>query len=255
MKISIRLIILILLISQLLLSSCLQKLVLNSLGALEDTVQIKYITNGDKKIVFFPMHHIGKNNFYNDAKQKIDSLMSIGYIVYYENVRMIAKDSLQKDTLYRKARKITSVDFVSAFNNKGYIDTINNTLLGKKTKYIAKYKLVNQPRTMFPISDTLRVKNVDANFAQLISACENKYGTVVLEKYDYETKFGEKYKSQKNKEMYEYFLAGFRNTIISNSIINDKNNKIVVVFGSKHFEGILENLIAADKNYKQVEKL
>jgi len=254
MKIRARQITLILLILQLSLSSCLQKLVLNNLGALEDNVQLKFITNGNKKIVFMPMHHVGKTSFYDDARNKIDSLMSIGYIVYYENVRMLVKDSLQKDTIYRKARKITGVDFFTALNNKGYIDTSKNTLMGKKTKYIAKYKLVNQSHTMFPTFDSLRVKNVDANFAQLISACENKYGTIVLEKYDFETKFGEKYKHKKEKGIYEYFLTGFRNTIISSTIINDKNNKIIIVFGSKHFDGILENLIAADKNYKQVDK-
>jgi hypothetical protein len=244
-----------LLFLQCFLSSCLQKIILNSLGAFENTVQSRYITNGEKKIVFMPIHHIGKKIFYDDARRNIDSLMSIGYIVYFENVRMLTTDSLQKDTLYRKVRKITGVDFVTTINNKGYIDTINNTLLGKKSKYIAKYKLINQSKKMFPSFDSTRVKNVDADFAQLINACENKYGTILLDKYDYETKFGEKYKHKRDKELFEFFVSGFRNNIISNSIMNEKNDKIIVVYGGKHFKGILENLKAADKNYKEVESL
>jgi hypothetical protein len=230
-------------------------MILNNLGAFEDTVPLKYITNGGKKIIFFPMHHIGTKTFYDDAKNKIDSLITKGYVVYYENVRTRSiRDSLQKDTLYRKARKISGVDFATAYVNKGYIDTTNNTLFGKKTNLISKYKLINQSKTMFPLDDTLRVKNVDADFDQLIKACENKYGTIVLDKYDYETKFGEKYKHKRNKELYEYFGTGFRNTLITDSILKDPNNKIILVYGSKHFEGILEDLIIADKNYKQVEK-
>jgi hypothetical protein len=241
---------------QILFSSCLQKIVLNSLGALDDSVSLKYISNGKKQIAFVPMHHIGKKEFYDDAKNKIDSLMSKGYQVYFENVSMrVVQDSLQKDTLYRKARKITGVDFATAFANKGYIDTINNTLLGKKTSLIKEYHLVNQPKKLFPINDTVRVKNVDANFVQLIAACENKYGPIILDKYDYETKFGEKYKIKRNKELFEYFAFRFRNTVISNSILHDSNDKIILVYGSKHFEGILEELAAADKNYKQVDKL
>lgn len=202
------------------------------------------------------MHHIGKEIFYTDVKHKLDSLSEKDYVVYFEGVRLgPVKDTMQKDTIYRKSRKITGVDFFTALSNKGYIDTIKNTLLGKKTKYISKYKLINQPRSLIPTSDTLRFKPLDANFVQLIAACENKYGVIMLDKYDYETNFGEKYKFKKNRELYEYFLTGFRNILISDKILNDSNKKIILLYGTKHFDGILENLKVADKNYKEVEKL
>ncbi|MEP7163219.1 MAG: hypothetical protein ABI741_00920 [Ferruginibacter sp.] len=254
MKFQLRNCVLILLVGQIFSSSC-TRIILNNLGAFENKISLKYITNGENKLIFVPMHHIGKKVFYDDAKKEIDSLITVGYMVYFEKVSIGVEDSMQKDTLFRKVRKITGVDFPTTIANRGYIDTINNTLFGKKTQIISKYKLVNQPRNIIPISDTLRVRNVDASFSQLISACENKYGAIVLEQYDYEIKFGEKYKAKRNKEMLEYFLAGYRNILITDSILKDPNKKIILIYGSKHFSGILENLKMADKKFKQVEKL
>ena len=247
--------ILLLLLLQCFFSSC-GRIILNNLGAFEKNMPLKYITNGEKKIAFFSMHHIGTRDFYEDTKNKIDSFIKLGYKVYYEAVHLgPVKDSLQKDTIYRKARKITGVDFVTAKANAGYIDTLNNTILGKKTNLISKYDLINQPRNLVPKSDTVRVKNVDATFLQLINECEKKFGPIVLEIFDLETKFGEKYKFKKNKEINEYFLYVFRNHLIAETILNDSENKIIIVFGGLHFKGILEKLQTADKNYRQVEKL
>ena len=199
------------------------------------------------------MHHVGKKEFYEDAKHKIDSLIQDGYIIYYENVNMPAGiDSLVKDTLYRKSRKITGVDLSTMKANQGYIDTVNGTFMGLKAGFITKYKLVNQGKGMLPLKDSLHVKNVDANFPQLIVACEKKFGPVELTSYDYDTKFGENYKSKKNEDLFNYFIVSFRNKLITDSILNSSQKKIAMIYGSLHFDGILENLTAADKNYKQV---
>lgn len=237
------------------LSSCL-KIAFTKAHILEKKVSVKYITNGNTKIVFIPMHHIGVKEFYEDAKNKIDSFIISGYTIYFEGVKMgEVRDSLQKDSILRKTRKVTGVDFVAASKTNGYLDTINNTILGKKFKGLSKYKLVNQPKGIVNKSDTLKYKNVDATYVQIIAACENKFGPIVLTEYDIKTNFGEKYKSEKNKEMKKYFLADFRNTLIVDSILKKTSNKIVLLFGAKHFDGILENLKKSDKNYKEVEKL
>ena len=242
----------------LLLTSC-TKFILNSLGTFEETVSVKYITNQKKQIIFLPMHHIGKKEFYNDVQKRIDSLLLQGYVVYYENVRPVKNiDSLYKDTLLRKARKITGIDFVNAKKSGGYIDTINNTIMGKKIRNLSEYHLVNQPRSLFDFSDSPRIRNIDANFVQLITACENKYGPINLKKYDYETNFGQKYNlkyKSHDKKLNEYFLTEFRNSIISNEILYDKHDKIILMYGAKHFDGILENLQTADKNFKEVKSL
>lgn len=235
-------------------SSCINKILLNSLGVFEKKASKKYLSNGEKKIVFFEMHHVGKKVFYDNIKLELDSLMEKGYMVYFEGVRIgVVNDSLLIDTIYRKARKITGVDFVSSLKNKGYLDTLNKTAFGKKSKLITKYKLVNQPHDIVSKTDTLRSKNVDATFYNLINACETKFGPIVLDSIDFETKFGEKYKTPKKSELREYFLLVYRNDLITNSILHDQSEKIVLLYGKKHFDGILENLQKVDKNYKEVE--
>ena len=64
--------ILLLLLLQSCLSSC-NRIILNNLNAFESKMPLKYITNGKKTIVFFPIHHIGEKEFYDDTKNKIDS--------------------------------------------------------------------------------------------------------------------------------------------------------------------------------------
>ena len=237
------------------LSSCL-KIAFTKAHILEKNVSVKYITNGNTKIVFIPMHHIGVKEFYTDAKNKIDYYITSGYLVYFEGVKMgEVKDSLQKDSILRKTRKVTGVDFVAASKTNGYLDTINNTILGKKFRGLSKYKLVNQPKGIVNKSDSLKYKNVDATYVQIIAASENKFGPIILNDYDIKTNFGEKYKSKKNKEMKKYFLADFRNNLIADSILKKGNHKIVLLFGAKHFDGILENLKKSDKEYKEVDKL
>ncbi len=237
------------------LSSCL-KIALTRYHILEKKVSFRYITNGNTKIVFIPMHHIGVKEFYEDAKNKIDSFVISGYSIYFEGVKMgEVRDSLQKDSILRKTRKVTGVDFVTASKTNGYLDTINNTILGEKFKGLSKFKLVNQPRGIVNKSDTIKYNNVDATYVQIIAACENKFGPIILSEYDIKTNFGEKYKTKKDKEMKKYFLADFRNNLIADSILKSTSQKIVLLYGAKHFDGIIENLKKSDTNYKEVEKL
>ncbi len=237
------------------LSSC-GRMAMNSMGLLDKKIPLKYISNGEKKIASFSIHHVGQKEFYDDVKRKIDSFIKIGYVVYYENVRLgPVKNIPERDTLLRKARKITGVDFLTVGANAGYIDTATQSIMGKKSKYIKKFHLVNQPIGIIPYSDTMNVKNVDATFVQLVNECEKKFGPIKLEKYDFETNFGKKYELKKEKEINKYFLTGFRNNLIANTILNDRRDKIIIVYGAAHFDGILENLQAADKRYKKVEGL
>lgn len=237
---------------QLAFTSCLKHIALNSMGVFEKKVPSKFITNGEKKIVFLPMHHIGKKEFYDHVKHVTDSLIRDGYILYIESVtpgNLI--DSLQKDTLYRKARKVTGVDLQSLKNNGGYLDTNKNTLNGMKIKQ----KLVNQPKPIPANYDSIRSKVVDATLFQLIAACEEKFGPIVLEQSDFEMKPGEMQKIPIKNEKKQYFLLTFRNELITESILKDQNKKIALMYGAMHFDGILENLQKTDKNYKEVEKL
>lgn len=237
-------------------SSCFTKIALNSMGVFDKEVSKKYIINGTKKLVFFEMHHVGKQAFYDDVKHDLDSLLGEGYKLFFEGVGLDKSiDSLTKDTLFRKVRKITGMDMNAISKNNGYLDTVNNKLAGKKTSLIKKNKLVNQPPRMYPKDDTIRTKRVDENYLSLVIAVEKKFGPIVLEPVDYNTKFGEKYKVPKNKTMRNYFIQEYRNEKIADAIIRDTASKIILLYGKKHLEGIFENLKKSDANYKMVDNL
>jgi hypothetical protein len=225
-------------------------------GTLEDAANVKYISNSKKNIVFFNMHHIGTKSFYVDTKNKVDSLYKLGYTVYYELVSSDTNHSKGEfDTMVRMVRKISNIDFKD--KKKGgddYLDSLNNTIMGHKTKLIKKYGLINQRNYFLLPVDSLKIRRVDANIFDMITGYEKKYGKIQLEKYDLLTDFGAKYKNKISRNKKDYFLLGYRNELIANTVIKDTATKIVLMYGAYHFDGILDNLKAYDKTYKEVDK-
>lgn len=70
--------------------------------AYDDKETLHLVNYKDKRIVFLPMHHLGTALFYNDVKNKIDSLTNENYYFLYE--KMSADTIEERDV--RKFRKI-----------------------------------------------------------------------------------------------------------------------------------------------------
>ncbi len=236
-------------------SSCIQKMLLKKVGAFDENAITREISNGDKIIVFVPMHHVGKQSFYADVKRKIDSLHNNGYVVYYEGTKPdMNVDSLTADTLKRKLRMITGIDPVLANKYGGYVDTVTNTFMGSKSKYIKSEKLRNQPSA--PALGIHLVKDVRADvfFSDIINAYELKYGKLQLTECDLQTPLGQKYrckKTVKRKEKLDILLNS-RNEFLSNAIVKEERKNMAVVFGAKHFKGLLKMLQEKDPAWKKV---
>jgi len=235
--------------------SCINEISAKKLGVFNKVATPRYITNGDKQIVFIGMHHIGKKEFYQDVKRICDSLYSNDYSIFFEGLNKVSyTDSLRRDSVYKKIRQLTGIHLLAMKKNGGYIDTVNNTLMGKKIKFISKYDLINQPRALLPLRDSVRVRNIDASLETALMETERIYGPVILTPYDHNTLPGEEYKYKK-KELKtprsQYYLLGYRNKLIADSVLKGPD-KIVLIYGAKHFEGIFENLKASDPKYQQV---
>jgi len=184
------------------------------------------------------MHHIGRQAFYDDVKQQIDSLHRIGYVVYYELVTTPQSiDSSVKDTLLRKFRKI-----VGQYSAGGYLKK-DGLLAGKKYKFLKE--LVNQPKDHSIGLDAAIDMNVDAFLNDLVNAYENKYSKIILEPCDFDTGLNDEYNCTKinNEAGRNFFLKDYRNDFITNRIINSPDNKIVLLYGKNHYYGILNNLL------------
>ncbi len=237
------------------LTSCLTNIALKSMGVTETKVPLKYISNVEKQIVFLPMHHIGTEAFYKDEVRLVDSLVKNGYVIFYEGIyKGIVKDSLQLDTMILKFRKITGIPSKKSNKGNGYLDTVTNTILGKKSTLIKKWNLRNQDLKYFKQFDSTIVKNVDIDLVNMIMFYEKKYGKIVLENFDYNTKIGDEYKHKASREKRKYIIEEARNSIVSNAVLKHKGNKIALVYGKAHYSGVLKNLQAVDKNFKEVDK-
>lgn len=225
-------------------TSCLS-LGLKLIGAYEEEATVSEYTNNNKTVAYIPLRHIGLTAFYNDIKFKVDSLQDKGYIVFMESTRVTdTLTELQQDTLRLKVRKILGV----ALNKGGYLDTVNNKLLGRNFKN--KKGLINQPKYHAMGVDTLKGRIADVPLNRLVQEYEKRYGSIPLNDCDYTTPLADKYdcgavdKGQKNALVLEY-----RNQNLAQQIVNEKHNKIAVLYGALHERGLYTELKALDSTW------
>lgn len=233
--------------------SC-SKLWLKYSGILESKPELKTITNGEKTVVFLPLHHIGRKMYYEDIEKKIDSLQAIDFVVFYELVS--AKDTNQENMINtaRKFRKIQG-DFQA---KNGYLDTINNKIYGS-ISYDAKYNLVNQPEFTVMGIDTLTAVNADLSLEELVMEFEKKHGEVHLDSCDNNTGFSESYECEPltkklKKDFKKNYILGLRNKNLADMISATSSKNIFVIYGARHYKGMFEELREIDHNWKLLKK-
>ncbi|MEO7524164.1 MAG: hypothetical protein ABIT58_08725 [Ferruginibacter sp.] len=237
------------------LSSC-YRIAFSKVGAFQKSASPIKISNAKKDVVFIPMHHVGKKEFYDDVKRIADSLQNLGYVFYYEAVKISpVKDSLSADTLRRKMRKVIGNDVFSAKVNGGYIDTVNHTFLHKKLKIIRKENLVNQPPFIRMNIDTAKGRWGDAYLSDMIPAFEKKFGNIALSDCDFSTALDAKYKCSKHKgkEEKNFLLVEYRNECVATKMMNNPDDKIAVIYGAMHFDGVLKMLQQYDSTWKKTD--
>ncbi|WP_309612739.1 hypothetical protein [Flavobacterium sp.] len=206
-------------------------------GVYDDNIQLSKVTNEEKEVIFFPMHHLGTAPFYNDVKTKIDSLKKIGYFFYTEEVKGNKKDSIT----VRKSIKLTSIPF--SRNNAGYKHFFDSIYNGK-VKF--KKEILDQPSPSKFGLDESNSKTADVTLKEMIDYYENKYGEIKLEPCDFEKSFYEKpnckYKPAGKKVRDDVYI-NFRNKNLIKMLLSDNHKKVAIIYGADHFKGIREELL------------
>ncbi len=222
----------------------------------EKDIQLKTLTNGVSEIVFFPMHHIGKSEFYKDVQLKIDSLDRLNYLFLIEGVKLQKnQDSILTESCFKKLRKITNVDFTIMRNDNGYIDSTNLTLLGYESNKLKE--LVNQPKAVnFFKNDTSKYCFADVTYQEMVSSYEMKYGEIRLNDCDSKNKLGTEYKCENiiDKKASNFILLDIRNSRIIDVISKYPSRKIAIIYGRNHLESLLELLQKKDSNWRINDK-
>lgn len=216
-------------------------------GIYDEKVKLEKLT-GENDIVLVPMHHLGTKSFYDDVKNKVDSLVNNNHIVFYEMImtdNSKSKDTSQQKlidtTMVLKFRKAFGLSGMSKNGSSNYKDYFNEKGIKIKKELIPQPKLSN----LGLICNSC--DNVDATMDELINAYENKYGKIILEEYDLKTPFYENYdkkncKIKIDKKMFNEFVVNYRNHKIINQINQNIHKKIAIVYGKNHFIGIKDSL-------------
>ena len=183
--------------------STLFNLALEKIGVYDDSISLSKMSNSEKEIVFFPMHHVGTEPFYLDVKKKIDSLKRKDYYFFFESVK-----ATENDTILRKFRKIRGL----AFNQNGYTDNIDSLF---KKKFKSKKVIISQPTNKKLGLDSTNSKNTDVSIEEMISFYESKHGEIELEDCDYETSLFQQSicdDKKMDKETRQDVIVNFRKT-------------------------------------------
>lgn len=218
------------------LTSCKSSLVnyaFEAKGIYDKEVSLKEFSFKEKEIVFLPMHHIVRQEFYDDVRTKLDSLRDEGFVFFYESVKGKPTDSLD----YYKFRKILHF----SVTKDGYMDAMEELL--PKMKF--KYDLVNQPTAEdFGLigEDSF---NVDIDFMSIINNVE-EIKEIILEDCDLENHYTEKYlckdKFLSNKEK-DKIVVEDRDAHLVQEIKKSKYSKIAVIYGKAHLKGVKKLLL------------
>ena len=174
---------------------------------------------GNKAIDYCPLHHLGKKEFYDDVTRVVTEHKKDGYVVYYEMIRSdFTKDSLLKDSIRRKARKL-----------KGFSGSYKENSRGMFKKYIEQPQYKNMGVTDNDVW-------ADINYLQMINQFEKLYGEIRLDSADMNTPFDAKFnKSEKfTKQQYNSIVIDYRNDHLIELIKESKPNKILVLYGEGH---------------------
>ncbi|RXR20947.1 hypothetical protein EQG63_03140 [Flavobacterium amnicola] len=212
---------------------------------------------GNNEIVFVPIHHLGTHSFYNDVKNKVDSLKNLDYKIFYEMVLTehakssdTTKQKIIDTTMMLKFRKSFGLKGLSKSGASNYKEFFEGR--GLKLKKI----LIPQPKLSALGLKGSQCENVDATTEELIKAYELKYGKIILEEYDLKTNLFDAYDRNKckykiDKKIFEEFIVNYRNNIVLSKIKQNKSLKIAIVYGKNHFIGIKDQLQKI--GYKMIE--
>lgn len=214
------------------------------------TEEIKLLnTASNAEVVFIPMTHMASSNFYQDVAGKVDSLNGLGFFFIYELMTTKLEDSIQKDLLMRKYRRLWGAQpsLVSR------IDTSSN--LFKKGLSGNEVDLMHQPEYSELNLDFSRAICGDPPLETLINAFEVKNGLIELSDCDFKTDFEEDYNCSplslsQRLDFRENYILGYRDSVLVESLISRNQPKVAIIYGTNHFKGFYKRLRAYDGDWK-----
>jgi len=232
------------------LNSCM-KIVYNAIGLEETSADYYMMSNGHKTFAYIPMHHVGTPDFYKSVAQLVDSFQNAGYQVYYEGVGRQDADSLTIIQYKKKLRKAVGI------NIEEYYDTTTKKLAGMVT-YKGKHTLMNQPKYEDLHVNMEKALNVDLSIIQIIDKYEAHQKPIELSPCDLQTDLNQPYNCEElsikeKRNFLTNYVIEMRDEHLYKNIVESDYDKILIIYGKKHYKGVKKKLIAADKSWKELK--
>lgn len=230
------------------------------------------LTNGEKNVVFQTMSHVASESFYEEVVKKITSAKKWWYVLFYEWVRPWSKEnhdkfdaalgvSLTPET-YDTMAKLYNIsaqnnnDFLWLINNKDYnVDISIDEIIEKYEKNFKQGNSSQQVDTLIwvhNIEDELNKRLEDISSRQLfLLRYINASIMSFMIKHDF---IRDALLSSMWKEDIFSVILNDRNKVLANELINTNEDKIIIIYGLMHFEGVLELLKENDSNWRIIHE-
>ncbi|MDD2566016.1 MAG: hypothetical protein PHZ26_03670 [Candidatus Gracilibacteria bacterium] len=229
------------------------------------------LSNGQKTVVFQGMAHIGSENFYTKIKNNIIENKKAGFVLFYEGVKLGKKENMDKfDRLIgfefnkKTYSNLSKMYGLSAQNNQDFLNLVNskdyNTDVSMDTiiaKYEKKHGTITKDKVYNKISQT--PLKMDDIINQTVNLMTPKELEVLIQVNRAIMNFIIKNENVRDMllessgqgNLFDIILDD-RNAIIVDAINTSKENKIHILYGLMHFNGVWKALQEGDSNWKVV---
>lgn len=206
-----------------------------------DTPEVQALRYYHKQVLFLPIHHIGRKEYYNQVAHLTDSLEDAGYTVFYEQLSTNLPDLESFERVARKYRKLTG--------------SFSTSVQAGDTSAFRKNGLVNQPNAESLGVNLDKALLADVTLEQLIASFEERYGQITLDSCDLQTELDAQYQcdllnSKLQRRFQKEFVLGMRNAHLANLIHYSPARKIFVIYGASHYKGLRVELKKLDSNWE-----
>lgn len=186
----------------------------------------------NKKVLLVPMVHLNTTGYYENVKNKIDSLRADGYVFFYEGIDCLEENNTDVEYQMRKFRKITGFALMNYFDEDNEADD-----------HLKIEGMVFQGDVDYGLRKEEDI-NADYTLTELIETFEVKKGIIDLNECDLSVPLGKKYTCTKiNDKNSKFLIEDIRNNYLYNEIEKSIYPKIVVVYGSSHINWLHTKLI------------
>ena len=230
------------------------------------------LSNGQKKVMFQGMQHIGSEDFYKSVVYDLEEAANEGYTLFFEGVQ---NDPMHPEDVAWFNKLVVGEDDLGSFYSliaqscglvfqSNYFRTLESDKKIHPDKHITadvtysqlkkEYERLLEEDSEFESNWKAENKNSKSetsllelaqSYQQLSDRQQKLLGIACRGMINTLTQRAEPHKSVKDR-----IIIDFRNKNLAKMILNTTADKIYITYGARHFEGLLKELQNKDQNWK-----